>query len=67
MYNLISGLVIAGLISASGAAYLTEIKQHSEEATEAYVKATEKRFKIYDEMLPGLVEFPEKTDKQNKQ
>ncbi len=62
MFNLISALVVSGVLSASGMVYLNQMEDHSKVVTKAYVNSAEQRFKDYESMLPGIVEWPKVAD-----
>ncbi len=56
VFNFILSSALAGVITASGAQYLTNIEKHTEKVSSAYVDEAIKRFKEYDKILPGIVE-----------
>lgn len=57
MLNIISSLVIAGVLSATAIDAILGLQDHAEVVADDYVSSAEKRFKDYDEMLPGVVDW----------
>lgn len=60
MSNIIIALSVAGVISASGATYLLQLEEHSQEVATNYTQHAYQRFEEYDRMLPGIVKWPTK-------
>lgn len=57
MFNIISALVVTGVLSASGLALINDLEDHSKNVANEYATAAEKRFQEYESMLPGIVDW----------
>lgn len=55
MFNIIVASLVTGVITASGAHYLTNVESHTIVVTESYVEQANDRFDEYDKILPGIV------------
>ena len=58
MLNTIASMLVAGVLTASGAHYLQNVEMHSTHAADAYIAGANKRFQEYEKILPGSVEYP---------
>ena len=58
MLNTIASMLVAGVLTASGAHYLQNVEMHSTHAADAYMAGANKRFQEYEKILPGSVEYP---------
>ncbi len=54
MINLVSAAVIAGVLSASGAAFIVDLSNEAEQASGAYVASAQERFEQYNAFIPGV-------------
>jgi hypothetical protein len=59
VFNTIVSMMVAGVITASGANYLQNLEVYSKRAADVYVSDANKRFQEYDKILPGSVQYPE--------
>jgi hypothetical protein len=57
--NIISSMVAMGLLTASGASYLSSLEYEATVASQKYVDEANKRFKDYEQLMPGVVKWPE--------
>ena len=51
-------MMVAGVITASGAHYLQKLEADSMRAADGYVADANERFREYERILPGSVEYP---------
>jgi hypothetical protein len=58
MFNIIVASLLTGVITASGASYLSNLESHTVKVTENYVLQAHDRFAEYDKILPGIVQKP---------
>ena len=58
MFNTIVSMMVAGVITASGAQYLQDLEVHSQRAADVYVSDANTRFQEYDKIIPGSVQYP---------
>lgn len=56
MFNLIVSLLVAGVITSSGAQYLGDIETHAQQVSDVYMAHTIQRFDEYEKILPGIVD-----------
>ena len=54
MINTLSTAVVVGVLSASGAGFLMTLSDDAEQASGAYVSATEVRVADYNALMPGI-------------
>lgn len=62
MLNTISALIVTGTLSATGLTYMVDLESTAEEVTQVYVSSADERFRDYEDMLPGVVEWPKKSN-----
>jgi hypothetical protein len=55
MFNIIVASLVTGVITASGAHYLSQVEAHSVSVSDQYVLQAHDRFDEYDKILPGIV------------
>ena len=58
MFNTIVSMMVAGVVTASGANYLQNLEVYSKKAASVYVSDANTRFKEYEKIIPGSVEYP---------
>jgi hypothetical protein len=58
VFNTIVSMMVAGVVTASGAHYLENLEIHSQRAADVYVSDANARFQEYDKILPGSVQYP---------
>jgi hypothetical protein len=51
-------MLVAGVITASGAQYLQNLEIHSKRIAGVYMADANERFQEYEKILPGSVEYP---------
>lgn len=56
MFNIIVASLVTGVITASGAHYITNVEAHSIAVSDDYVREAHHRFDEYDKILPGIVD-----------
>jgi hypothetical protein len=56
MFNIIVASLVTGVITASGAHYLSQVETHSVSVSEQYVHQAHDRFDEYNKILPGIVD-----------
>jgi len=51
-------MMVAGVLTASGARYLQDLEVHSQRAANVYVSDANTRFQEYEKIIPGSVQYP---------
>ena len=51
-------MMVAGVVTASGANYLQNLEVYSKRTAKVYASDANERFKEYDKIIPGSVEYP---------